>query len=207
MQKLILIVTLFTAACSFNGQGVISDDTAADAGADVDGSVKPDCGSPDAADGTQTVDAASDAGTPDASPPDAPAPVPTITCKVVSSGIEYAISGGVRDHLYPDGGTVATPTYLEYGDGFDGWVLPYPSGSTKQKIAYAGDLDTYTFTLDAAVTDLNFFLTDPSDTDGSDGAVGGKYFRLAEWSFVNVTNANGIAPNCRLDAGGGGILH
>lgn len=227
MRQIILIATLFIAACSFNPSGVVTDDP--DAGASApDGCgtdaapVTPDAGAtaPDAATATpDAMTASPDAavtpdagcGETDAAPADAAPPhVPTITCKVVSAGIEYTITGGIKDHLWsPTGtGTVATPTYIEYGDGYDGWTLPYPAGSPKQKVAYSDDDGTYVFTLSASVDDLNFFLTDTSDTDGSDGAVGGKYFDLAEWSaFVNVTNADGATPNCRLDAGGGGILH
>jgi hypothetical protein len=135
------------------------------------------------------------------------ATTPTITCRVVPAGIEYTINGGLLDHLYPNGSTVASPTYLEYGDGYDGWVLPYPAGSTKQQLAYSGDFGAYVFTLNAGIDDLNFFLTDPADTDPSDGQTGGKYFDLAEWRLVNVTNAGGITSNCHLDAHGGGIQH
>jgi len=208
MRKIVLIATVFVTACSFNPSGVIADDTAVDAGVLADGAAAPDgCDAvtPDAT----APDAAQDAGAPDASPPDAAPPVPTIACLVGETGIVYRIYGGILDHLWSPSGTgaVASPTYLEYGDGYDGWVLPYPGGSTKQKVAFTTDGATYEFVLSASVDDLNFFLTDPSDTDASDGAVGGKYFDLTEWTFVNVTNADGVTPDCRLDSAGGGILH
>jgi hypothetical protein len=129
---------------------------------------------------------------------------PTIACRIVGSNIEYTISGGIVDHLYPDGGTVATPTYVQYGSNTDGWC-PYPAGSTKPQIAWAGSDATYVFTLNAGITDLNFFVTDTSDVDGSDGAVGGKYFLLSEWTVTNVTNDSAQTPNCHVV--GGGIVH
>lgn len=215
MHKLILVCSLFLAACAFNPSG-------APLGAEVDGSVGDD--------GDGGVDTDGDAGSaPDASSdamicsteqiatPDGCQARPHIEClPVVTDGsgtrrrpleLRGWISYGLLDNA--PGGAV-TPVAIMYGSNFDSysvnvncpdkWAVPYPSSCNgKAQVAWMGEGTNAvtTLTLHEDVHELNLAVL------YSNGAVRWGDLKLGDGDPTGFTVSGGF---CQIQPQGDGGL-
>lgn len=166
MHKLILVCSLFLAACAFEPSG-------APLGPGVDGSVGDDGDGGADVDGGADDDAGTDAGSaPDASPdamvcpadqvltPNGCQPRPHIHCSLDTdgNGVRWRVldfTGWITYGLLGDAPSGASPSYIAYGSDSDSsainascsganrWVIPYPSGCTaKPQATWMGEPGT-----------------------------------------------------------------
>ncbi|MEK7545653.1 MAG: hypothetical protein AAB554_01080 [Patescibacteria group bacterium] len=118
----------------------------------------------------------------------------TLTCEMTSETgslkrkvtITPNVGRDIRDALSESPAPLPSPSVIQYG-GSDGWTLPYLTGSPKPQLSWSSGTVAYTFYLDPAVDDFNFFVVD--NDDPSDSWSGGDFFDLDRWSVTNVGSA------------------
>jgi len=134
-----------------------------------------------------------------APPPPASTATGNINCTVMDSETMVVdFSGPILDLLV--GGSVTTPTEIQYGSDYDGWTVPYSQG--KASTPWNGT-DTHSIVMSPNVYDFNFYLTD--------GSGGGRWFDLVDadsdgdlWNITGDCWSNsGVIAHSAPPAGSG----
>ncbi|HTK60426.1 MAG TPA: hypothetical protein VL283_04480 [Candidatus Baltobacteraceae bacterium] len=127
----------------------------------------------------------------------------TIACSMTTVGgvpkrnlVLSPLSGhDIREGLSESPSFLPSPSVIQYGSDTDGWVLPYPAGSSKPQLSWTNGNASYSFYLDPAVNHINLFVVD--NDDPADSVAGGDYLNLDKWNVTGTCyrSGGGISVN------------